>query len=76
VVILAVGLVVEVTRGENAGRKLPQDFVVLEHLQLSSNDASWVTKLPQIHSPKDSRLAIAAWVSRSNKLEPLQAVGG
>jgi hypothetical protein len=76
IAILGTGLVAEVTRGENAGKRLPQDFSVLAHRQLRSDTGRWQTTLPEIKPADGVRLAIAAWVSRSDSLKPLQAVGG
>ncbi len=76
IALLGVGLTAEVTRGENAGRKLPQDFVVLQYLTLSPEEARWHTALPALKKPQGGRLAIAIWVQRRDSLTPLQAVGG
>jgi len=75
---LGFGLSTKVTAGENSGRNLSQDFVVLslldQHLQSGSAklpfDAATVTPSP------DTRVAIAVWITKSGQPEPLQAVGG
>lgn len=74
--ILGVGLITEVTRGENAGKRLSQDFSVLAHRQLRSDEGRWSTTLPEVQTADGVRLAIAAWVSHNDSLKPLQAVGG
>lgn len=74
--VVGTGLVAEVTRGENAGKRLPQDFSVLAHWQLHSDNGRWSTTLPEVNTADGVRLAIAAWVSRSDSQKPLQAVGG
>ncbi len=76
VALLGVGLQVEVTRGENSGRRLPQDFIVLEHLTAHSSNGSWSVTLPAVDLTGDSRPAIALWVSDGKYQKPLQAVGG
>jgi hypothetical protein len=76
VAVLGVGITTQVTSGENAGKKLPQDFVVLAHTQAASTNGQWQTRLPAIEPVSGVRLAIAAWVNREEKLAPLQAVGG
>ncbi len=76
VAILGVGLVADIKHGENAGRKLPQDFVVLEYLHRRSPNGQWNIQLPALHPEDGSRLAIAAWVNHADNLKPLQAVGG
>jgi hypothetical protein len=75
---LGFGLGMDVTAGENSGRKLMHDFVVLgltnetmkvgvKELQLPA-----LSKIPTI----DPRTAIAAWVTQAGQIEPIQAVGG
>jgi len=76
VALLGVGLKATVTRGENAGKKLSQDFVVLEHLTTASSNGSWNMQIPQINLADGERLALVAWVSHADRLEPLQAIGG
>ena len=76
VVLLGVGLRVDVNRGENSGRRLSQDFAVLQHLMLTSTNRSWESELPKVHMPADARPAIAVWVSPQDSQRPLQALGG
>jgi hypothetical protein len=76
VALLAVGLHVDVNRGENSGRRLSQDFVVLQHLVLPSTNRNWEKELPKIDIPADARPAIAVWVSPQGSQRPLQALGG
>jgi hypothetical protein len=72
VAMLGFDLTTKVTAGENSGRDLRQDFVVLS----LANE-----KMPEgkaeIHLSIDPHAgAIAAWISASNQIEPIQAVGG
>lgn len=76
IAIIGVGLTADVKRGENSGKVLPQDFSVLAFKQVDSSNKQWSTTLPQVRIIKNERLAIAAWVSRSDVLEPIQVVGG
>jgi hypothetical protein len=76
VAVLGVGITTTVTRGENAGKQLAQDFVVLAHTQTLSANGQWQTRLPSVESAAGVRLAIAAWVNREERLAPLQALGG
>jgi hypothetical protein len=72
VAMLGFDLSTKVTAGENGGRNLPHDFVVLAlaNGKLANGKA-------QVHIVLDPRAsAIAAWVTASNSLEPIQAVGG
>ena len=62
----------KVTAGENAGRTLKHDFVVLSHAGSSSANGGASVKLGA-----DTRAsAVVAWVSRGADPTPLQAVGG
>jgi hypothetical protein len=62
----------KVIAGENNGRNLRQDFVVLSLQSERMSDGK-----TQIALPADSRAgAIAAWITAPNQLEPIQAVGG
>ena len=76
VALLGAGLEVNVARGENSGRRLAQDFTVLQLITLSSTDGNWSVTLPDIDMPDGGRPAIAAWVSDAATQRPLQAVGG
>jgi len=80
VALMVSGLVSEVKAGENAGRHLQHDFVVLALLQrpLTRHQDNFEgaftmdTKLKPIDGP----LALAVWITRSGQMEPLQAAGG
>jgi hypothetical protein len=69
----------DVTAGENIGRKLKHDFVVLGLINEAMKSGPNELRLPP-ESPKqpgtNSRGAIAAWVTQAGKIEPIQAVGG
>jgi hypothetical protein len=75
---LGFGLNVHVKAGENSGRKLLHDFVVLsvEHAQLAGGKAE--LKVPQASTNQDanSRSALVAWVTEPGQTEPIQAAGG
>src|SRR5215471_18027823 len=79
-VLLGFGLSSEVKAGENRGRKLQHDFVVLMLAKASSKRdgdpfQAELALIPASHLlPK--RFAIAGWVTRRGDLQPLQAVGG
>lgn len=75
---LGFGLATDVSAGENSGRKLLHDFVVLGLNNEAMRGGLKEMQLPAA-SPKEapgSRSAIAAWVTLAGRLEPLQAVGG
>lgn len=73
VALLGFDLQTNVTGGENSGRKLQHDFVVLSLASEKMNDNKAQLKL----SKMDARIkAIAAWVTFTDQIEPVQAVGG
>lgn len=79
VAVLGQSLQSVVTRGENHGRTLEHDFVVLETATLSAPKQAgkvvWdgVVPTPKIQAQE---YAIAAWVSEAGSQIPLQATGG
>jgi hypothetical protein len=75
---LGFALGTDVTAGENAGRKLVHDFVVL-----GLNNEAMKAGLKELDLPARSskqvaggRSAIAAWVTQAGHLKSIQAVGG
>ncbi len=75
---LGFGLKIDVKAGENSGRQLRHDFVVLSLVDAPLASGSMEVRLPASTEAKtsDSRAAIAAWVTELGKKEPIQAVGG
>ena len=72
VAMLGLDLSTKVTAGENSGRDLHQDFVVLALTTKKMYDGK-----AEIQLTPDSRAgAIAAWITPSNQLQPIQATGG
>jgi len=76
--VLGFGLQTDVRAGENDGRTLRHDFVVLGHARVPLAGAS-----PRFHATAalpgvdvaPPRRALAAWVSRVGETRPLQAAG-
>jgi hypothetical protein len=68
----------DVTAGENNGRKLMHDFVVLglNNEAMRSGLKEMGLPAPSSKQVAGSRSAIAAWVTQAGQLEPIQAVGG
>jgi len=66
----------EISRGENRGRTLHHDFVIIQHAvhgaDQSGDAARWRGGVPSL-SDAD---AVAAWVTVEDQQVPLQAVGG
>jgi len=72
VAMLGFDLNTKVTAGENSGRNLPQDFVVL-----SLTNQKMPNGKTEIPLTQDSRAAaIAVWITASNQIEPIQTIGG
>ena len=75
VALLGMGISTDVKRGENAGKILNHEFIVLESQDFEINNGSWSGKLPTSELPA-SKYAIAAWVSTNKSQSPVQVVGG
>ncbi|MEO6002166.1 MAG: DUF1223 domain-containing protein [Opitutus sp.] len=71
--LLGSGIQSVVTAGENRGRTLPHDFVVLALIHGSLHEPLTLPRSEQAN--RAPRLALAVWVTRSGHLEPLQATG-
>lgn len=77
IAVLGFGLATPVHRGENRGRVLPHEFVVLAKESHELNDLEWQGALPlSPESDGASRYALAAWVSPADRQLPIQATGG
>lgn len=76
VALLGFDLSNQVSSGENAGKRLTHDFVVLKHTSKLSDNGRWQLELPAIQKSPVKTKAIAAWVSEPTSLRPLQAIGG
>ena len=78
--LLGCDLITDVKAGENRGRKLEHDFVVLDfsNANASRPGESFAATLTLNSKPSvtPKRLAVAAWVTPAKNLAPLQAVGG
>jgi hypothetical protein len=75
---LGFALAADVTAGENTGRRMSHDFVVLglttETMKAGGKELRLIA--PAIKSNSDARTALAAWVTEAGKMDPIQAVGG
>lgn len=79
VAVLGFGLKTEVQAGENGGRTLEHDFVVLGYRTVPTKreDALHTAEftLPQAKAQSERR-AVAAWLSARGEPQPIQVVGG
>jgi hypothetical protein len=74
---LGFSLLTDVKAGENNGRKLIHDFVVLGLTNETMKSGTKELRLPApTTTTGDSRSAIAAWVTQGGQPDPIQAVGG
>jgi hypothetical protein len=75
---LGFDLNINVKAGENSGRKLLHDFVVLALASEPMTSPTKTLRLPASVAKVDpnTRGAIAAWVTEAGQMEPIQAVGG
>lgn len=72
---LGMGVETEVKAGENQGRRLTHDFVVLDITTLSAK-GDWLVELPKQPNQGQQHTAIAIWVSPVDSPQVLQAIGG
>jgi hypothetical protein len=78
--LLAGGLSSNVKAGENRGRRLNHDFIVLTLVEAPLTSGGPMTDgdfvLPSRLSPAGGNRAVAVWVTLADNLEALQATGG
>lgn len=75
VALLGIGMQTDVARGENKGRVLNQDFVVLSHDVYSASNDGWKVKLPKYASNLAQKYALAIWLSEMDDISPVQETG-
>ena len=75
--LLGFGVTSDVSGGENDGRRLVHDFVVLdfESSDLSREAPSTVLRLPAA-KVKPGQTALAVWITEAGGTTPIQAAGG
>jgi len=64
-----------VRAGENAGKELIHDFVVL-NLSSYSGRGNWTLELPEVPAKGQQRTALVVWLTPIDSLRVIQAVGG
>lgn len=79
IAVLGFDITTQVKAGENHGRELKHDFIVLGYkaIPLYQNDSGHTvkTELPEIVETAPT-MAISAWINQDNDLRPIQAAGG
>ncbi len=78
IALLGTDLASDVQRGENRGRKLRHDFVVLrlQSSALTFAEGRWTATLQLPAKTADAPSALAAWITTGEAQPPLQATGG
>jgi hypothetical protein len=82
IAVLGLNLESKVKRGENRGKTLKHDFVVLglsRYASANTNDWAGQINRPEIIDElkiNSKKVALAAWVSEKGSPRPIQAVGG
>lgn len=74
--VLGFRLSSHIGRGENAGRILDEDFVVLGVSSTVSDNGGWTLPWPETRPAEPQRQAVVVWLSRQHNPAPLQAAGG
>ncbi len=75
VAVIAMDVASKIESGENRGRTLIQDFVVVHHENWKSKTAQWNETL-NITKDLPETLGLVAWISNSSHLKPIQSTGG
>ena len=73
-VLIGTGLATRVRKGENAGKTLNHDFVVLAH-QSKTGTGAWEFEVKDVNAAAEAT-AIAGWLSLGENGVPIQAVAG
>ncbi|USD67703.1 DUF1223 domain-containing protein [Vibrio sp. SCSIO 43136] len=71
-VLLAMNERIDVKAGENRGRKLEQDFVVLREAR-QRGQGQWQFNIAEL---PENTAAVAAWLTKPNQHKPVQSVAG
>ena len=78
--LLTGGTESDVKGGENRGRHLHHDFAVVDLIQIGMTTSNGVARgkfiINSPHLNPGKTLALTAWVTRTDELEPLQTTGG
>ena len=76
--VLGFGLSSEVRRGENAGKRLPHEFVVLAEQRFGRAKDRWSGALPLLPKVAEEagKLAVVFWLEKPGSPIPVQITGG
>ena len=73
---IGLGLTSSIQRGENRGKTLQHDFVVLQWHNQPMPSSTVTLTLPSPPDHGQQRTGLVAWISQSSDPRPMQAVGG
>ena len=78
VAVLGFGLSTQVRRGENSGKTLEHEFVVLADQQFDGSGLGWAGDLPVVSDAGSGveKLAVVFWLETSSSPVPIQMTGG
>lgn len=76
VAVLGFGLQDDIQRGENRGRRLTGDFVVLDHRVHTSGNNRWESTMSLEGLSQAEKYGLAIWITPKGRLKPNQATGG
>ena len=78
VAYLGMGVETDVKRGENAGRLLKNDFVVMQHEQhkVDAEPQKWRLQVKDVPQMGQKQTAVAIWLSDPETQKIVQAAGG
>lgn len=76
--LLGFGIKSDVQRGENSGKSLRHDFIVLDYQRNNMGGSATLTAAMNlnVHDSRTKKFAVAVWVTRSDNPLPIQATGG
>ena len=78
--LLAGGIVSDVKAGENSGRQLQHDFVVVDLLQIGMTSSNGVANgrfiISALKSNEGKTRALVVWITQMDEFQPVQATGG
>lgn len=76
IAVLGFNKTTAIRAGENRGKKLQHDFVVLSHRQYQSNNNTWRISDDSFASKIKTGNAILFWVAQNGDPTPIQTTGG
>ncbi|TCI01503.1 DUF1223 domain-containing protein [Corallincola luteus] len=76
IAILGFDIQTQIPAGENKGKSVSQDFVLLNKASSYSNNGRWQTEIPTYSRVKGRQIALVAWIEAPKNPQPIQVTGG